>query len=139
MKIYFSAPIRGVKGEKDQYPKMIEHMRSFGEVLTEHIGDKSRIPKKDVGLSAERIYNRDMGMLRKADLFIAEVSSPSIGVGYEIAWAEANGKKVLCLYRPQKGKRLSAMVKGNKNLILKEYRTIEKAFAHIDRFVSSQM
>lgn len=35
---------------------------------------------------------------------VAEVTQPSLGVGYEIGRAVAMGKKILCLYRPQEGK-----------------------------------
>jgi nucleoside 2-deoxyribosyltransferase len=59
------------------------------------------------------IFERDMEWVREADIIVAEVSTPSLGVGYELGQAEAMGKKVLCLYREQEGKRLSAMVNGN--------------------------
>ena len=36
---------------------------------------------------------------------VAEVTQPSLGVGYEIGRAVAMDKKILCLYRPQDGKR----------------------------------
>ena len=36
---------------------------------------------------------------------MAEVTQPSLGVGYEIGRAVAMDKKILCLYRPQDGKR----------------------------------
>ena len=35
---------------------------------------------------------------------VAEVTQPSLGVGYEIGRAVAMGKKVLCLYRPSPDK-----------------------------------
>ena len=36
---------------------------------------------------------------------VAEVTQPSLGVGYEIGRAVAMGKRILCLYRPQPDKR----------------------------------
>lgn len=36
---------------------------------------------------------------------VSEVTVPSLGVGYEIGRAVAMKKPVLCLYRPQEGKR----------------------------------
>ena len=36
---------------------------------------------------------------------VAEVTQPSLGVGYEIGRAVAMGKRILCLYRPQQDKR----------------------------------
>ena len=37
-------------------------------------------------------------IIEKADLFIAEVSRPSLGLGIEIGRAEMNNKKILCIY-----------------------------------------
>jgi nucleoside 2-deoxyribosyltransferase len=57
------------------------------------------------------VYTRDVAWLREADALVAEVSTPSHGVGYEIALALTLGKPVLCLYR--QGARVSKMITGN--------------------------
>jgi len=49
--------------------------------------------------------------VEECDALIAEVSTPSHGVGYEIALALLLGKPVLCCY--QKGRRVSKMITGN--------------------------
>ena len=57
-------------------------------------------------------------------------------MGYEIAYAEAIGKKhILCLYGNQK-KALSGMIAGNKNLRNRKYQSLEEAKKHIDEFVA---
>ena len=38
-------------------------------------------------------------------VIVAEVTQPSLGVGYEIGRAYAMNKPILCLYRPQPEKR----------------------------------
>ena len=38
-------------------------------------------------------------VIEEADLFIAEVSRPSLGLGIEIGRAEQIGKKILCIYK----------------------------------------
>ena len=40
-------------------------------------------------------------------VIVAEVTQPSLGVGYELGRAVAMGKRILCLYRPQENKRKS--------------------------------
>ena len=40
-------------------------------------------------------------IIEEADLFIAEVSVPSIGLGIEIGRAEQIGKKILCIYNKE--------------------------------------
>jgi hypothetical protein len=59
-----------------------------------------------------------MKWLGEADLVVAEVSKPSIGVGYEIGMAEAMKKRILCLYRNEN---VSAMVLGNPGVHKLEY------------------
>jgi hypothetical protein len=36
------------------------------------------------------------------DLFVAEVSYPSTGLGIELAWAQDAGRKILCVHRADK-------------------------------------
>ncbi len=87
--------------------------------------------------SDEKIYHRDMSWLEESDVVIAEVSTPSLGVGYEICKAESLNKKVLCLFRIQKNKRLSAMIGGNPDLKVLTYETLDEAKRHIDEFLNS--
>lgn len=48
-------------------------------------------------------------VIEEADLFIAEVSRPSLGLGIEIGRAEQIGKKILCIYK--KGEKVSSSLK----------------------------
>ncbi|KAF5897383.1 2'-deoxynucleoside 5'-phosphate N-hydrolase 1, partial [Clarias magur] len=52
----------------------------------------------------EAIYGRDMEWLAKSEVVVAEVTQPSLGVGYEIGQAVAMKKRILCLFRPSSGK-----------------------------------
>jgi hypothetical protein len=53
---------------------------------------------------------------------VAEVSTPSTGVGYEIATARYRDSiPVICLYRPAFTKRCSAMVAGDREIVLIQY------------------
>ena len=124
MKIYFAGSIRGGRADKELYFKIIDLLSKYGEILTEHVGNKKLSHTGEDGQNDKYIYDRDMQWLEQADVVIAEVSTPSLGVGYEIAKAEGS-KRTLCIYRPEEGRFLSAMVGGNKNLILKEYSTID--------------
>ena len=48
----------------------------------------------------------------RSDIVVAEVTNPSLGVGYEIGRALEHNIKVICLFRPTKGFSLSAMISG---------------------------
>uniref|UniRef100_A0A5F8G314 2'-deoxynucleoside 5'-phosphate N-hydrolase 1 n=1 Tax=Monodelphis domestica TaxID=13616 RepID=A0A5F8G314_MONDO len=58
------------------------------------------------------IHERDLAWLQQADVVVAEVTQPSLGVGYELGRAVALNKRILCLFRPQSGRVLSAMIRG---------------------------
>jgi nucleoside 2-deoxyribosyltransferase len=134
MKIYFAGSIRGGREDKDLYLQLIHHLSQYGQVLTEHIGDVDLTEFGENDQPDGLIYKRDMSWLKEADVIVAEVSTPSLGVGYEIGKAEDMGKKILCLYKKQENKRLSAMINGNKNLKIIIYETFEEAIKNIDDF-----
>ena len=66
---------------------------------------------------------------------MAEVTAPSLGVGYEIGIAEKLNKPILCLYRFSADKQLSAMIKGNKALTCYNYNDLEEAKLYINDFL----
>ena len=39
MQIYFAGSIRGGRGDRDVYLNIIQYLKDYGTVLTEHIGD----------------------------------------------------------------------------------------------------
>ena len=101
MKIYFAASIRGGRKDSGVYSDIINHLKEFGEVLTEHVGYESLTSKGEDAMNDIQIHDRDMEWLIKSDIIIAEVTNPSLGVGYELGRAIAYNKKILCLYRQQ--------------------------------------
>jgi len=134
MKIYFAGSIHGGMDDKEIYFKIINHVKKFGQVLNEHIGDQ-KLTDAGESLPSEHIYERDMRWIKEADVFVAETSTPSLGVGYEIAVAELLGKKILCLFKQKEGgKKLSCMIGGNKSLVVKEYTNLEEALQHVEDF-----
>ncbi len=122
MNIYFAGSIRGGRDDKELYLQIIALLGKYGTVLTEHIGDKELTHMGET-LAVDFIYNRDMNWLNQSDVVVAEVTTPSLGVGYEIAKADGQ-KKVLCLYREHEGKSLSAMISGNSNVQVEKYKSL---------------
>lgn len=136
MDIYFAASIRGSGGiDPETCRKFIEHLRRHGRVFTEHICEA--VVKKDFDEGTDReIHERDVRWLNSANAVVAEVSVPSLGVGYEIGKAEEWGKEILCLYSAEAPGRLSAMIQGNDCITLRRYGDVEEALAFIDEFLS---
>lgn len=136
MKIYFAGSIRGGRDDAELYFKIIEYLKIFGEVLTEHIGDPKLSHVGDDGPNDKFIHDRDLAWLKSADVLVAEVTVISMGVGYEIGRAVEMGKKVLCLYRPESGKNLSAMIAGCQNITLLNYRNFEHIKPQISEYMN---
>lgn len=125
MKIYFSGSIRGGRENQEMYSEIIKELHKYGSVLTEHIGFKNLSVLGEVNMPVAEIYKRDMDWLLESDIVIAEVTTRSLGVGYEIGQADALKKPVYCFYRPEEQSNLSAMIEGNPNVKLYKYSTIE--------------
>jgi len=137
MKIYFAGSIRGGREDAALYLQIIDYLKNFGEVLTEHVGDPKLTVLGDDGPSDQYIHNRDLEWLQSSDVLVAEVTSVSMGVGYEIGRAVESGKKVLCLFRPDSGKFLSAMIAGCPDLEIINYEKLEQAKLAVDKFLGS--
>ena len=135
MKIYFAGAIRGGRDDKELYLKIIDYLKRYGKVLTEHVGDQSINTLGENNNKDNFIYKRDIGWLKECDFVIAEVTTPSLGVGYEIGRAIQFNKKVICLYRDIQDKRLSAMIAGNKNLKIINYKDFEDLKEKINFFL----
>ena len=133
LKIYFCASISGGRAMAHVYPFFIDHMKKYGQVLTEHIGNAAMSPKGEE-ITDEEIYERDLEWLRASDVIVAEVSNPSLGVGYELAYAESINKPILALFNNQSSFRLSAMVAGCSHMEVFRYDEMEVATARIDTF-----
>ena len=138
MKIYFAGSIRGGRQDRQKYLELIEFLSTQAEVLTEHVGSKSLGVNGETELHDETIYQRDLEWLSSAEAVVAEVTTPSLGVGYEIGMAEKLAKPVLCLFdESQKEFRLSAMLSGNAKLTVRRYQAVGEAKRQISEFLSS--
>ncbi|WP_461630364.1 nucleoside 2-deoxyribosyltransferase [Labilibaculum euxinus] len=123
MKIYFSGSIRGGQQDTDLYAELIQELKQYGTVLTEHIGSKTI----DTTISDKEIHDRDVKWVKESDIVIAEVTVPSLGVGYEIGRAIDMNKPIICLYRVLNGKTTSAMIRGCSDLQCFEYSNVAEA------------
>ena len=133
MNIYFAGSIRGFEPDREWFQQLIQYIKQYGRVMTEHSFDFSyedEIKKDDVW-----IYTTDMDWLSESDALIAEVTAPSLGVGYEIAKAEEWGIPILMLYRDTPARKPSAMLNGNKNLPMIVYNDKKEVLEAIDAFL----
>src|SRR5688572_17123928 len=132
MTIYFAGSIRGGRDDRELYAQIIELLRDYGKVVTEHVGD-ANVTLGGENAPSREIHDRDLAWIRGADILIAEVTAPSLGVGYEIGRAVEWGKRVICLFRPGNGTKLSGMIAGSPGVEVYEYSEVSELRPIFDR------
>lgn len=135
MKIYFSGSISGGREHEAIYQHLVARLQTQGhDVLSAHVADPTAL-EAEKGLSPREVFVRDVNWVRECEAMVAEVSTPSLGVGYEYGLAVQLGKPVLCIYRS--GVRMSKMVTGNPapNLSVAMYSNPAELDERIDAFL----
>jgi len=137
MNIYFACAITGGRDFESIYRAITSTLQADGhEVPTAHLADSS-VTRLEGQVSPVDVYERDTEWIRTCQALVAEVSTPSHGVGYEVAYALSLGKPVLCLY--QEGQPVSKMLTGNthKNITVLCYHDAEGAIAAVRSFLKT--
>lgn len=135
MNLYFACSLTGGREHEAIYGVIVRHLLQAGhQVPTAHLADPSVMELEAIE-SADDIYRRDIAWITACDALIAEVSTPSHGVGFEVAFALGLEKPVLCCYR--EGVTVSKMILGNSmpGLVVSSYADAAQALARIDDFL----
>lgn len=133
-KIYFACSIRGGRDDADTYALLVEHIKTKAIVLSEIFAD-GKLTASGMNLPSSEIWTKDIAWVKQADAIIAEVTNPSLGVGYEIAKAEEWDKPVLALFRDDGTHKLSAMIGGAPGVTNQSYTSLDEAYRAIDEFL----
>ena len=94
LKVYFACSING-GGDTSLYLTILETIKATGANVLSEIFVHDVINLGGSPLPADQIYTRDVNMIKACDVVIAEVTNPSLGVGYELAYAEKLGRPIL--------------------------------------------
>lgn len=138
-RVYFAGSIRGGRQDAALYEKMIAFLEECGcQVLTEHVGLTSLQAEGEGTMTEEEIFDRDMAWLTACDLVIAECTTLSHGVGYELARARDMGKEVHIFYDLSRS-RLSAMLAGDTRFVLHPYISHKELFEGLDTVASANL
>jgi hypothetical protein len=133
-KVYFAGSIRGGRVDADLYQRMIAYIQRTDTVLTEHVG-KDNLCLVEQGRERDAmIYNQDTAWLRESDILIGECTCPSLGVGYELAFAERFGIPCHLFYNKSKTQ-LSAMLTGNSYFDILPYESEDEIFTALDEIL----
>lgn len=120
MNIYFACSITGGREDEGVYQLLVKELLDQGfDVPTAHIAETG-IEALDAAEDPADIFHRDVRWIKGSDLLVAEVSTPSHGVGFEIGYALALDKPVLCLHHDRAA--VSKMITGNPHPKLQIFR-----------------
>ena len=134
-KVYFAGSIRGGRVDAALYQRMIAYIQRTDTVLTEHVGHPElNVLERGRDADAE-IYAQDTAWLRESDLLIGECTCPSLGVGYELGYAEKLGKPCHLFYDRSKTQ-LSAILTGDAYFHIYPYEDPEEVFPILDRILN---
>jgi nucleoside 2-deoxyribosyltransferase len=135
MNIYFACSITGGREFEPVFQAMVKAMLADGHIVpTARLADTD-VRELETIVSPEDVYARDVAWIRGADVLVAEVSTPSHGVGYEIGLALGLGKPVLACHR--RDRKISKMISGNPdlNLTIRQYETMDEAIQVVRSFL----
>jgi hypothetical protein len=133
MNIYFAGAIRGGRIDAALYLEIVLVLKAYGNVLTEHVSDLE-LPASGEIHNDQWIHDRDLEWLKSSDYLVAEVTTPSLGVGFEIGKSTEWGTPTLCLFRPGEGRALSAMIAGSPGVLVREYESVAELKTIFDEF-----
>ena len=127
MNVYFACSITGGRQDAGVYQVIVAAMQTAGHEIPTALLASEKVIDLEIVVEPEDVYTRDVAWIDNCDALVAEVSTPSHGVGYEISYALQRGKPVLCVHRS--GVLVSKMLTGNThtNISVKSYQSDEEA------------
>lgn len=132
MNVYFARSLRGDRstGDEQLYKDIIGVIKRCGHRPQFEIPiDYKRLPDET---HEQYIYQRDILWINHCDAMIAEVTTASHGVGYEIAYAEFV-RKMPIFFCARKDTLVSAMLSGKHEICY--YRDLGDLSAFIEAFI----
>ena len=139
-KIYFVCAVAGGRDHAFVYQDIVDIIKAQDvEVLGEALANPELEPVSVINpsLTPRYVWKRDTGWVHQINGLIAEVTQPSLGVGYIIAMAESLKIPVLALFYKKSDRGFSPMIKGNPNIKSFEYNDLASAEHAIGTFLDN--
>ncbi len=131
MKIYFSGSIYGGRQKLETYKKLVKELQKYGEVLDPEVAEDDVLIKEE-NIKDSDVFENLEKELKDADLIFAEVTVPSLGVGYEIGYADKSNKRIICIYDSTVTPEITTMLRGNKRLRIIPYEDINEIISNLE-------
>jgi nucleoside 2-deoxyribosyltransferase len=114
MKIYLGFTVAGNRSSIEAAKKILNVLQSLGhEVLTSHLV-RDDAWEADRSVAPQKIFARDTTWLAQCDVFVAEVTGSSFGLGFETGYLlGATAKKTILFFERDAEHRISLLITGN--------------------------
>jgi nucleoside 2-deoxyribosyltransferase len=106
---------------QEELRKIPDILEAQGMTVISRHQTREKFMEDESRLTDSEIHDRDYGWLKEADIVIAEITNPSLGVGAEIADAVNLGIPILCVYKQEYEQQISAYVRGKAGVVCKAY------------------
>jgi hypothetical protein len=123
MNIFFTGAVSGGRAQQPNYERIVAALAAYGTVYSRHVQDDTLSEYGETSLTPAEILNREQDQLGKSDVVVAEVTTPSLGVGYLLALASSFDKRIIALYQGDDSLKLSALIKGDPRIEVITYKT----------------
>jgi len=135
MNVYFACAITGGRQQENIYQLIVDSLLSDGHTVPTAYLSRPEVMDLEAIVQPREVFTRDIAWIEACQALIAEVTTPSHGVGYEIAYALSLGKPVLCCYRQET--LVSKMITGNTDprLHVGVYQTSADALLLVQNFL----
>jgi nucleoside 2-deoxyribosyltransferase len=135
--VFFSCSMRGGFGRlaQEELRKIPDIIEELGMVVISRHQTSERFMEIESRLTDKEIHDRDYRWLKDADMVIAEITNPSLGVGAEIADAVNQGIPVLCVYKSDYEHQISAYIRGKAGVVCRAYSDHDELKEVIREFV----
>jgi len=134
MIIYCAGPIRGNSTYHENYSEIVRIVESLGHTA---LSERSSKFSSTILLSDKQVYTRDIKWIDGSKIMIAEVSGPSLGVGFEISYALFVKKMPVLAVCDEQAGQISSMILGcnNPQLQVKKYLNVDDLSEMIKNFI----
>ena len=136
MKIYFSGSIYGGRQKLETYKKLVKELQNYGEVLNPQVADDNVLINEKQNTD-NQIFEDYEKKLQECDLVFAEVTIPSLGVGYEIGYADSHNKPIIAIYDKTVVSKVTTMLRGNKRIKIIPYTNVEEIINNIEEILKN--
>lgn len=137
MKIYFSGSIYGGRQKLETYKKLVKELQKYGEVLDAEVADDNVLIDEE-GKTDYEVFEGLEEKLKQADLIFAELTVTSLGVGYEIGYADKSNKRIIGIYDSTVTPKITTMLRGNKRLKIIPYTDINEILSNLGEIIKEE-